>query len=225
MYNCIAIDDEPLALSIITQFCNRRGDIALSTFSNPIEGCKAILQQQPNIVLLDIEMNEISGLDIAKKLSSTTQLIFSTAFVKYALDGYDLNATDFLHKPFSATRFNQAIDRAITNIETLKKAESSQDSAKLTIKCDYKNRSIPLFDILYIESMENYVKIHTISGETIITISSLKTLINTQLPADQFIRIHKSYIVPISKITHHTSRTLTLNGDITLPISRSYKIL
>ena len=97
----IAIDDEPVALTIIEQFCKRAGDIAISVYSDPVLGTDAVMREHPDLVFLDIEMNGVSGIDIAKNLPEGTFLIFTTAYARFALDGFELNAVDFLHKPFS----------------------------------------------------------------------------------------------------------------------------
>lgn len=226
-YKCIAIDDEPLALRVISEFCKRRGDLELRTFDDPMLGAQAIEREQPDIIFLDIEMNDVSGLDIAKSIPKHSILIFSTAFAEYAVDGFDLNATDFLHKPFAYSRFTQAIERAIESIETRKRAEVNGDTApKIVVKSDYKNITIYLKDILYFESMENYVKIYTVNNEVIMTIATLKS-ISCQLPDSDFIRVHKSYIVARSKIKSFDSKVLTLKhlAGVKLPIGRSYPFL
>ena len=108
---CVAIDDEPVALSIIEQFCQRMGNLELNTFSNPETGMDFVSRSHPDIVFLDIEMNGISGLDLAKILPKGTFLIFTTAYAQFALDGFELDAVDFLHKPFSFSRFEKAVEK------------------------------------------------------------------------------------------------------------------
>lgn len=109
---CIAIDDEPIALSVISQFCGRLGNIDVAVYSDPRLGLEAVLKNKPDIVFLDIEMNDINGLSIAKEIGSDVAFIFTTAYLQYALDGYDLDAVDFLHKPFSFDRFRIAMEKA-----------------------------------------------------------------------------------------------------------------
>lgn len=108
---CIAIDDEPVALSIIRQFCQRSGDIELSVFTDPVEGLKRIKEMQPELVFLDIEMGGINGLDVAGQLPAGTFLVFTTAYAEFAVDGFNLDAVDFLHKPFSYSRFERALEK------------------------------------------------------------------------------------------------------------------
>ncbi|MFR9543732.1 MAG: response regulator, partial [Rikenellaceae bacterium] len=108
---CIAIDDEPLALSIIAEYFQNHPDIELTTFTNPLRGIKAIKEQRPELVLLDIEMKEYSGLELAREIPLGSLLVFTTAHASYALEGYDLRAVDFLHKPFSYERFASMLER------------------------------------------------------------------------------------------------------------------
>ena len=123
-FSCIAIDDEPLALLVITQFCERFGNLDLSTFSEPRIGLEEIKRHKPDLVFLDIEMNSINGLDIAHALPRECCFIFTTAHAQYALNGFDLDAVDFLHKPFAYERFKKAVEKAIRRIETEKVPEN-----------------------------------------------------------------------------------------------------
>ena len=117
---CIAIDDEPLALTVISNFCRRKGGISLQTYSEPRSGMEAIIRQHPDLVILDIQMNSINGLEIARNLPRGITLIFTTAHEKFALEGYELNAVDFLHKPYAYSRFEKAINKASFIIDILK---------------------------------------------------------------------------------------------------------
>lgn len=114
---CIAIDDEPLALTIIAHFCQRTGKMDVSCYTDPEAGMEAIRKEQPELVFLDIEMNSISGLDIAKELPPECEFIFTTAYAQFALDGFNLDAADFLHKPFAYERFLKAVEKGLKRIE------------------------------------------------------------------------------------------------------------
>ena len=215
-FSCIAIDDEPLALLVITQFCERFGNLDLSTFSEPRIGLEEIKRHKPDLVFLDIEMNSINGLDIAHALPRECCFIFTTAHAQYALNGFDLDAVDFLHKPFAYERFKKAVEKAIRRIETEKVPEN------IVIKQEYANVTIPINDILYIEAMENYTKIFRTSGKYILTHTSLKN-IGKMLPEGTFLRIHRSYIVPVGKIERFSKREITLIGwPETIPVGRQY---
>ncbi len=215
-FSCIAIDDEPLALLVITQFCERFGNLDLSTFSEPRIGLEEIKRHKPDLVFLDIEMNSINGLDIAHALPRECCFIFTTAHAQYALNGFDLDAVDFLHKPFAYERFKKAVEKAIRRIETEKVPEN------IVIKQEYANVTIPINDILYIEAMENYTKIFRENGGYILSRTNMKT-IQEILPEENFLRIHRSYIVPIEKIEMFSKKKIKLIvKEIFLPIGRLY---
>ena len=206
--SCIAIDDEPIALLIIRQFCERKGGLELTAFSEPLIGLQEIGRCKPDLVFLDIEMNSTSGLDIAHALPPESCLIFTTAHAQYALNGFELDAVDFLHKPFAYERFEKAVEKALRFIE----AKRNKVPENIIIKQEYNNISVTTSDILYIEAMENYILSRT----------SLKA-IQKMLPKDRFLRTHRSYIVSINKIERFSKREITLKGcSATIPIGRQY---
>lgn len=216
--SCIAIDDEPLALLVINRFCKRMGGLELMTFSEPLAGLKEIARCKPDLVFLDIEMNSISGLDIAHALPPESCLIFTTAHAQYALDGFNLNAVDFLHKPFAYERFEKAVGKALLLID----ARRNTLPENIIIKQEYNNISIPTSDILYIEAMENYTKIFRTNGKYILTHTNLKS-IGKILPEGVFLRTHRSYIVSVGKIERFSKREITLAGcEMTIPVGRQY---
>lgn len=219
---CIAIDDEPMALEIISSFCQRHGNIELTVFTNPIAGIEQVKKIKPNILFLDIEMEDINGRDLARDLPHEVMLIFTTAYAQYALDGFELNAIDFLHKPFPYARFEKAVQKAI-ELQTLQQlsAQPTFTDEYITLKVEYKNTNIQLKDILYIESMDNYVRIHLTSQPTLTSQMSLKTL-QELLPEEKFIRVHKSFVVPIYRIASYTSKEILLYNGIKIPVGRSY---
>ena len=215
---CIAIDDEPMALLIIEQFCRRKGNITLSTFSEPSTGLRAIEETEPDLVFLDIEMNSISGLDIAKELSPDCCFIFTTAHANYALEGFDLDAVDFLLKPFSYERFEKAVDKALRRMEP--QSAILQDT--LIVKQEYCNVSIPMDDITYIEALGNYVKIFRLSGGYVLSHTNMKAIMN-QLPQQAFIRIHRSFIIAASKVEKYTKNYVKIVGKAAaLPVGKKY---
>ena len=216
--SCVAIDDEPIALLVINRFCKRMGGLELMTYSEPLTGLREITRCKPDLVFLDIEMNSLSGLDIAHALPSESCLIFTTAHARYALDGFDLNAVDFLHKPFAYERFEKAVCKALLLVE----ARRNKQTENIVIKQEYSNISLPISDILYIEAMENYTKIFRTSSKYILTHTSLKN-IGKMLPEGAFLRIHRSYIVPVCKIERFSKREITLIGHpVTFPVGRQY---
>ncbi len=215
---CIAIDDEPIALSVISQFCNRLGNIDIAVYSDPRLGLEAVLRNKPDIVFLDIEMNDINGLSIAKEIGPDVSFIFTTAYLQYALDGYDLDAVDFLHKPFSFDRFKLAMEKASRRVAFLK---INHWPKTIIVKQEYANISISTDDIIYIEAMENYTKIYRSNGGCIISRNSMKAIMEI-LPTNAFIRVHRSYIIPVGKIACFNRKSVKLSIGLSLPVGRQY---
>lgn len=223
MMKCIAIDDEPIALSIISRYCERRGGMELETYSSPRLGMQRIREWMPDIVFLDIEMNGTSGIELARRLPPSCCLIFTTAYAHYALDGFEVNAVDFLHKPYFYERFNRAVQKAeqwLRMHDLLQVSESA--TRRLILKSEYKNVTISVDTILYIESIDNYIKVHLVEGASVLSKISLRA-VEEQLPQGEFIRIHRSYIVPRCRIAGFSRSEVTLgkNGK-TLPVGKKY---
>ncbi|MDO4172777.1 MAG: LytTR family DNA-binding domain-containing protein [Prevotellaceae bacterium] len=218
LIKCVAIDDEPLALEVIDKFCQRLGSIELKKFSNPAIGLEAIGQSRPDIVFLDIEMDGINGLDIASRLPKDTCFIFTTAYLRYAVNGFDLDAVDYLHKPFAYSRFQIAFSKAMRRIgrEQIQTAPQS-----IVVKQEYNNISIPLDDILYIEAIEAYSRIFRLTGKCVTSRILLKN-IYTMLSPELFLRIHRSFVVSKSKIKSFTKQEVILNNGKALPVGRQY---
>lgn len=218
---CIAIDDEPMALLVIEQFCHRKGGMELTTFSEPRVGLEEIRRRKPDLIFLDIQMNSLNGLEIADKLPRECCFIFTTAYAEYALNGFDLDAVDFLHKPFSYERFEVAVEKALRRIHD--RRPSVPES--LVVKQEYNNVSIPLNDILYVEALGNYVKIVRASGGHVLTRTNLKAITDL-LPADRFMRIHRSYVVPVASVVSFTRSKIVLKGsEGSLPVGAQYVAL
>ena len=216
--NCIAIDDEPIALQIIENFCRRKGDINVRCFNNPHEGLAAIRESNPDLVFLDISMPEISGLDVARALPNEVCIIFTTAYTEYAFEGFDLDAVDYLQKPFLYERFEKAVEKARRRLNFEKPAPKRRT---IVVKKEYDSVPIELADILYIEAMENYVKIYLKDGDYIVSRINMKRIIS-MLPEDEFVRIHRSYIIPKSDIRNFSKKKVTLSSGTELPVGRLY---
>lgn len=215
---CIAIDDEPMALLVIEQFCRRRGGMELLTFSEPRVGLEAICRRKPDLVFLDIQMNSLNGLEIADVLPHECCFIFTTAYAEYALEGFNLDAVDFLLKPFSYERFEMAVEKALRRVDTRRVPMPEY----LVVKQEYNNVSIPLSDILYVEALGNYVKIVRRSGGHVLTRANLKT-ITDMLPDGAFLRIHRSYVVSVSVVVSFTRTRVKLKGlTEDLPVGAQY---
>ena len=215
---CIAIDDEPIALLVIEEFCRRKGGMELVTFNEPSVGLAEITRRKPDLVFLDIEMNGISGIDIARTLPESCCLIFTTAHAQYALDGFNLDATDFLCKPFSYERFERAVDKALRWLDPSR----SETLPPLVVKQEYANVPIPLEEILYVEAMANYTKIFRSSGGYILSHNNLKAL-REQLPEERFIQVHRSFLIATDKVKSFSKRKITLAGvEKEIPVGRQY---
>lgn len=215
---CIAIDDEPIALEVIKQFCSRMDGITLSAFSEPETGLEAIMEQRPDIVFLDIEMNDISGLHIAGCLPENTCFIFTTAYMEYAVDGFNLDAVDFLHKPFSYERFSMAMEKAMRRLNFMR---LSDEKRSIIVKQEYNNVPVMISDIIYIEAMENYSKIYIQNGDMILASNSLKSLCD-MLPDKEFVRVHKSFLLARNWIKSFTRQNVHLINGTMLPVGRRY---
>ena len=219
---CVAIDDEPMALEVIKNFCKRMDDMELDTFTNPLVGIEHVKRTRPDLLFLDVKMGEVSGVNLAKEIPQGTFLVFTTAYAQYAVDGFDLNAVDFLHKPFSFSRFEKAVNKVQQAIRLVNySAAPPLEGQEITVKVEYKNVTVQLSSILYIQAMDNYVKIFTVDSRPVITQMSMKSL-EAMLPENEFVRVHKSYIVPRHRIESYSRTQLTLTGGTEIPIGRAY---
>ena len=219
---CVAIDDEPMALEVIKNFCNRMDDMELDTFTNPLVGIEHVKRMRPTLLFLDVKMGEVSGVNLAREIPQGTFLVFTTAYAQFAVDGFDLNAVDFLHKPFSFGRFEKAVNKVRQAIKLINySAVPPLEGEEITVKVEYKNVKIALSSILYIQAMDNYVKIFIVDGKPVITQMSMKSL-ETMLPESDFVRVHKSYIVPRHRINTYSRSQLILTGGTTIPVGRAY---
>lgn len=221
MLRCVAIDDEPIALTILERYCQKHGGIMLETFTSPNEGVRRIEEWKPEIVMLDIEMNGASGLEIARNLPPGCLVIFTTAYAYYALDGFNVNALDFLHKPFFYKRFCRAIEKAEQwlHMAHLLQGASSQQR-QIVLKCDYKKVPVSIDTIEYIESIGNYVRLHLSDSSTLMSKTTLANVVG-MLPTEEFLRIHRSFVVAKCRIGQF-SHTQVVIGAKSLPIGKKY---
>ena len=219
----IAIDDEPIALEIVRRYCERSGGINLEVYSSPSIGMQRIRESHPDVVLLDIEMKGISGIELAKLIPPSSCLIFTTAYAHYALDGFEVNAVDFLHKPFFYERFERAIRKAQywMHMHDLLRASKSSER-QLMLKSEYKTIAVSIDTIMYIESIGNYIKLHYTDGTSLLSKIPLH-IVEEQLPQDEFIRIHRSFLVAKCRIASFSKSEVILKKDgKSLPVGRKY---
>lgn len=219
MIQAIAVDDEPLALKVVEQFCATLGTVQLvRTFTKSVEAIHFLNEQKVDLLFLDINMPSISGMDLYQKIHHKSPVIFTTAHSEYAVEGFNLNAVDYLLKPFTYKRFSQAIDKFIA---LTGERESDKKDDFITIRADYSLIKVVFSEIVMIESLDNYIKIHLQNTKPLLTRLTLKNIISL-LPADKFIRIHRSYVVPVKNIRNIRSKTLYfLNFE--LPIGSNYE--
>ena len=219
MIKCVAIDDEPIALSIIEEYCKRYGDIELSTFTSPVDGMRCIEETKPDLVFMDIKMSTHNGLELARTLPADICLIFTTAFSQYALDGFNVDAVDFLHKPIFYPRFERAMEKAR---KWIGHRDMPEANASLTLKVEHKNVVIKFSDILYIEAMDNYVKLYRRNMPMILSHITMKEMEN-KLPAEGFARVHRSFIVALNAIEKFSNLRIHLESvQQPIPVGRKY---
>ncbi|WP_207531755.1 LytR/AlgR family response regulator transcription factor [Desertivirga arenae] len=219
---CIAIDDEPLALDLIEDFCSKFPAINLvKTFEDALSAKEFLKSQKVDLIFLDINMPDISGIDFAFSLNDKPLIVFTTAYRDYAVEGFELNALDYLVKPFEFDRFAKAIERAVETKKDANYAVGKTANDFIYVSSEYKLVKIDLSEVDYLESMEDYIKIHLQGSKTIFTLLTMKAL-SEKLPMGRFIRIHRSYMVPIAHIKFIFSKRLVLNSGIELPIGKSY---
>ncbi|TCO09813.1 LytR/AlgR family response regulator transcription factor [Natronoflexus pectinivorans] len=219
---CIAIDDDNLSLSILEKFCKKISFIELTeAFNNPWDALVHLKNNKPDIIFLDIGMPEISGLAIAREFSNESMIIFTTSYKHYAFDGFELNITDYLLKPYGFKRFQQAVCKAreIIEYKKLKQQIINGSQEYIVVKSEYKNIKIETSEILFIEALDNYAKIHT-KERSHITHQNLKYL-GKKLDSHEFIRVHKSFIVAVSKIDFFSRESIHINST-NIPIGRTY---
>lgn len=220
MIRCIAIDDEPIALSIIHEYCTQFGNIELETFTSPIAGMERIAQWHPDIVFLDVEMNSHNGLDLARSIPDNVCRIFTTAYSKYALESFNVDAVDFLHKPVFYPRFERAMNKALKWI-AVHNAEPQQ-CPSIRLKVEHKIVIIDTDDITHVEAMDNYVKVFRRSAGTVLSQITMKEM-EAMLPHDDFVRVHRSYIVNLSAIERYSNREVRLRHyPRPIPVGRKY---
>lgn len=222
---CIIIDDEPLAIELIKDHISKFSNLELvGTCNNAIEGLELIKTKHVDLMFLDIQMPILTGIEFLKSLSNPPKVIFTTAYREYALESYELEVVDYLLKPISFERFFKAINKFLKSTENTKTViketlNIQEDTNFLYINMNKKHHKVMFADILYAESLKDYVRIHT-NNSTITTKEKISDF-EKKLPS-YFIRTHRSYIVNSNKITAFTAQDIEI-GDLEIPIGISYK--
>lgn len=219
---CIAIDDEPLALRLVSEYISRFPTLQLvKTFDDAISGAEFLKNKPIDLLFIDINMPDITGIDLVRSLPVKPIVIFTTAYKNFAYEGFELEALDYILKPIDFKRFEKAVEKAIDYYRYKNKTTNEPTEESLYVYSEYRMVKIELSTIEYIESMEDYIKIHLTNAKTVLTLMPLKKVLE-KLPADKFQRIHRSYIVPVNKIRSIQNRKVKLT-DIELPVSESYQ--
>ena len=220
--NCAIIDDEPLAAGLLESYVAKTPYLNLTgTYNSAITAMRDLRDNPVPLLFLDIQMPELSGVEFAKILPKDTKIIFTTAFPQYALEGYKVNALDYLLKPISYEDFLRATEKAQDWFNILQKREAYNDDRIMFIKSEYKLLRVNLDDILYVEGLKDYVRICLKNGEKIMSLMSMKKL-EDYLPRPEFLRPHRSYIVHMPEV-RSIDRFRIVFGDIFIPISDNYK--
>ena len=218
--NCAIVDDEPLALSLLESYVNKTPFLNLTgKYSSAMQAMKELPDMKVNLLFLDIQMPELNGLEFSRMVDPQTRIVFTTAFGQYAIDGYRVNALDYLLKPISYPDFLQAANKALQWFDLVQKPEEKES---IYVKSDYKLVQIELKKILYIEGLKDYIKIYLEdSPKPILSLMSMKSM-EELLPANRFMRVHRSYIVQKEKIRIIDRGRIVLDKT-SIPISDSYK--
>lgn len=222
--NCIVIDDELPAIEQMEEYISRIPFLnLLGSFDNAIEPINFLKSTQVELIFLDIEMEGFTGLQLIKTLQNKPKIVLTTAYDKYAIEAFDLNVSDYLLKPISFERFIKSIDKIFDLFEGTKSMDKNEPIYKrdyFFVKTEFRMQRVDFMDIVFIEGMNEYLGINTVN-ERIMTLQNFKS-IEEILPVDNFIRVHKSYIVAINKIDSVERNRITI-GDKIIPVSNTYK--
>lgn len=219
MIRAIAIDDEPLALQIISHFCEQIDFVTLEkTFTKQNEALKHLNKYPVDLIFLDIQMPNKNGIDFYKLLENDVMVIFTTAHSEFAVEGFNVNATDYLLKPFSFERFEVAVQKARNEFQF---RNSTAIQTHLMIRADYKLHRIEFEDILLLEGLDDYIQIHLKNKTKIVARISMKNILG-KLPETKFIRVHRSYIIPINKVKTIQNKVIQID-EFSIPIGETFK--
>lgn len=221
----IAIDDEPLALRLVSDYISKTPFLELTgEFDNPLDAIDFLSTQSVDLIFVDIQMPDLTGIEFIRSLEAAPKIVFTTAYEKYALEGFKLNALDYLLKPFSYEEFLKAAQKArkLSEMEVNSIPSIEANNQFLFLKSEYKIRRINFNDILYIEGLKDYIKVYT-TGEDkpVLSLNSMKSL-EQKLPENKFMRVHRSFIVNLDRIDT-IERSRIIFGKTYIPVSDQYK--
>lgn len=234
MVRCIAIDDEPMALRQIKSYIERTEQLEL------VAACRSAAEAQEvmnttnvDMLFVDINMPDMNGVDFVRSLDTTHYIIFTTAHPEFAIEGFKLNAIDYLLKPFSYEEFMKASQKVISLVDLVERCHAAEsaiaqneaeaaDKEVISVKADYKTQLVKVADIVYLESAGEYVRLHIEGSSTITTLFRLKNM-ETTLPSNSFLRVHRSYIVNLKRIASYTKGRIFLDNGEYIPLGENYK--
>ncbi|MBC6992518.1 LytR/AlgR family response regulator transcription factor [Hymenobacter sp. BT491] len=225
MLRCLLVDDEPLALRLLASFVERVPFLTLAgTCRSALEALETLQRTPVDVIFLDIQMPDLTGVEFVRSLRPQALVIFTTAYEQYAVEGFNLDALDYLLKPFSFERFLKAVRKAQEQLAAPAAAPSAPSVASIDdyifVKADYHTQRVNLRDIRYLEGLKDYVKIHMGAPKPLLTLNSLKAF-EERLPASEFVRVHRSFIVALSRIDSIRTNRIYL-GDAVIPIGDVY---
>lgn len=222
--SCIIVEDEPPAIKVLKNYAGKVAELdIIGIYQNPLEALHVLRQTEVDLLFLDINLPDLSGIELLKSLKNPPKVIFTTAYSEFALEGFELQITDFLLKPYSFDRFVKAIHKVLQEIETEKKLQewsADKEADVLVIKADRKIYRLPFEDILHLQAYGDYVKIQT-TGKQLVPKETLNNL-EKLLPEDQFIRIHRSYIIALNKV-EYVEGNLVHIGERNIPVGKSFR--
>jgi DNA-binding LytR/AlgR family response regulator len=222
---CLAIDDEPLALKQISAYIKKTPFLEMvAIYNSALDALEYTTSNQVDLIFIDINMPDFSGLDFVRSLKEKPYIIFTTAYSEYAVEGFKVDAVDYLLKPIGYNDFLKAVNKVKTlfDLKELQSATIKATQDHIFVKSDYKLMRIELFDIKYVESMHEYVKFHIINDKPVMTLVSLKS-IEKQLPSERFMRVHRSFIVNIERIKMIERNRIIFDNNVYIPVSDQYK--
>jgi len=220
MLKAIAVDDEPPALEIIESYCQRSENVELlKTFTGTAKALEYLENFPVDLIFLDINMPTMSGLEFYKRIAHSAMVIFTTSYSEYAVESYNLNAIDYLLKPYTFSRWQKAVEKAI-KVHQFER-QSGQEQQHLTLRVDYSLVRVALADVLFIEGLDNYLKIHIHNQDPLVVRMTMKN-IQDKLPEKDFVRVHRSYIVALRKIDAVRNKVIRI-GAAEVPLGSSYE--
>ena len=234
MVRCIAIDDEPMALRQIKSYIERTEQLELvAVCRSAMEAQEVLKTATADLLFVDINIPDMNGIDFVRSIDTGHFIVFTTAHPEFALEGFKLNAIDYLLKPFSYEEFMKASQKVISLVDLVERCHAAEsaiaqneaeasDKEVISVKADYKTQLVKVADIVYLESAGEYVRLHIEGSSTITTLFRLKNM-ETTLPAESFLRVHRSYIVNLKRIASYTKGCIFLDNGEYIPLGENYK--